>query len=149
MQETNDDQTENWDASINKALNNDQFVLYIQPIIALGEEDSSSSDQYEVLVRMEHDGELLSPGSFLPSAERLGLMSKIDRWVVSKTVDTIALNSEEQLGKKGKLFTVNISADTVLDTSFVPFVEALVKDKNVDPAVLCFEISESVAPNVP
>jgi Amt family ammonium transporter len=33
----------------------------------------------------------------------------------------------------------------VLDNSFVPFVAALLGDKNVDPGLLCFEISESVA----
>ena len=136
------EKTENWDRSINQALKSDQFVLYIQPIVSLDESDPDSSDQYEVLVRMKHEGELLSPGSFLPSAERLGLMSKIDRWVVGKTIDFIALNHQ---GEKNRLFTINISADTVLDASFISFVSTLLDDKAVDPSNLCFEISESVA----
>ncbi|MCK5917804.1 MAG: EAL domain-containing protein [Cocleimonas sp.] len=139
------DQHDNWDESINKALKSDQFVLFIQPIICLGEADSCANDQYEVLVRMKHEGELLSPGSFLPSADRLGLMSTIDRWVVSKTVETIAKNDKGQVKQRGNLFTINIAADTVLDNSFVAFVEALLYDKKVDPSLLCFEISESVA----
>ncbi len=136
------EKTENWDRSINQALKSDQFVLYIQPIVSLDESDPDSSDQYEVLVRMKHEGELLSPGSFLPSAERLGLMSKIDRWVVGKTIDIIASNN---YGQKNRLFTINISADTVLDASFISFVSTLLDDKAVDPSNLCFEISESVA----
>ncbi len=136
---------DSWDQSINQALKSDQFVLFIQPIICLDKTDSCANDQYEVLVRMKHQGELLSPGSFLPSADRLGLMSTIDRWVVSKTVETIAENDNGQAKQRGSLFTINIAADTVLDNSFVPFVEALLDDKKVDPALLCFEISESVA----
>lgn len=144
----NSDQNDSWDESINQTLKNNQFVLFIQPIICLDTTDPCRNDQYEVLVRMEHQGELLSPGSFLPSAERLGLMATIDRWVVSKTVETIANNTAEQgkqQGQRDKLFTINISADTVLDTSFVSFVSVLLSDQNVDPSLLCFEISESVA----
>jgi Amt family ammonium transporter len=136
---------DSWDESINQALKSDQFVLYIQPIVCLDTTDPCANDQYEVLVRMKHQGELLSPGSFLPSAERLGLMSTIDRWVVSKTVETIAKNTQGKIEKRGTLFTVNLSADSVLDTSFVPFVRSLLNDKGVEPNLLCFEISESVA----
>ena len=135
----------NWDVSINKALKNDQFSLYIQPIVSLDKNDPNTSDQYEVLVRMEHEGELLSPGSFLPSAERLGLMSQIDRWVVGKTIDIIAENNLNQIGNRNRLFTINISADSVLDDGFVSFVASLITDKKVSLAVLCFEISESIA----
>jgi Amt family ammonium transporter len=142
------DRNDSWDESINQTLKNNQFVLFIQPIVCLDTTDSCANDQYEVLVRMKHQGELLSPGSFLPSAERLGLMVTIDRWVVSKTVETIAKNMLGQArlqGQRDKLFTINISSYTVLDTSVVPFVSVLLSDKNVDPSLLCFEISESVA----
>ena len=138
-------QDESWDESINKALRNSQFILFIQPIVCLDKNDPCMNDQYEVLVRMKHQGELLSPGSFLPSAERLGLMSTIDRWVVSHTVETIAQHAQGRIKQRGELFTMNISADTVQDTSFVPFVEALLEDQQVAPELLCFEISESVA----
>ncbi len=136
------DPSKDWDRSINQALKNNQFVLFIQPIVCLDKTDSCVNNQYEVLVRMKHQGELLSPGSFLPSAERLGLMSTIDRWVVSKTIETIAKNKIEQ---RSELFTINISADTVLDSSFVSFVKALLEDQNVAAELLCFEISESIA----
>ena len=143
------DQNDSWDESINQSLKSNQFVLFIQPIVCLDKTDPRRNDQYEVLVRMEHQGELLSPGSFLPSAERLGLMATIDRWVVSKTVETIANNRasqvQQQEGQRDRLFTINISADTVLDTSFVSFVSVLLSDKKVNPNLLCFEISESVA----
>jgi Amt family ammonium transporter len=142
------DQNDSWDESINQSLKNNQFVLFIQPIVCLDKTDPCRNDQFEVLVRMEHQGELLSPGSFLPSAERLGLMATIDRWVVSKTIETIANNRVAQVqrqGQRDRLFTINISADTVLDTSFISFVSVLLSDKKVDPSLLCFEISESVA----
>ncbi len=138
-------QMQRWDESINQALKQNQFVLFIQPIVCLDTTDDCSNAQYEVLVRMKHQGELLSPGSFLPSAERLGLMSSIDRWVVSKTIETLVKNDENQMNQSGRLFTINISADSVLDTNFVSFVKALLEDQKVAPELLCFEISESVA----
>lgn len=139
------DQDRGWDESINQTLRQNQFVLFIQPIVCLDTTNSCENDQYEVLVRMRHQGELLSPGSFLSSAERLGLMPTIDRWVVSKTIETIAKYDKGEAGQRGKLFTINISADTVLDTNFIAFVKALLDDKKVAAELLCFEISESVA----
>ncbi|HIO92019.1 MAG TPA: EAL domain-containing protein [Leucothrix mucor] len=147
LESDEDKDAKNWDASINQALKSDQFVLYIQPIISLDDNDNDNdpdtSDQYEVLVRMKHEGKLLTPGSFLPAAERQGLMSKIDRWVVGKTIEIIAANSK--IEKNKQLFTINISADSVLDADFIPFLITLIEDKKIDPAILCFEISESVA----
>jgi len=40
-----------------------------------------------VLVRMlDQDGELLPPGSFIPAAERFGLMLERDRWIIRESL---------------------------------------------------------------
>lgn len=70
-----------WVEQINLALDNDRFVLHVQPIAPIN--DLSDRHHYEFLLRMvdSHD-KVIPPGAFLPAAERYSLMTKLDRWVV-------------------------------------------------------------------
>ena len=77
--------------------------------------------QYEVLIRLPHEDEVLSPGSFMPAAQRLGLMGAIDRWVVEKTVRNIASGNFADDADR-QVFTINLSADSVNDEGFIDFV---------------------------
>ena len=72
-----------WLARLRRALANDLFVLHFQPIVSLVD---GSVSHYEALLRLadEPDGSLVAPGSFLPAAERYGLIRDIDRMVVEK-----------------------------------------------------------------
>ena len=56
-----------------------RLVLYSQPIVPL----RGGLRREELLLRMiGRDDELIPPGSFLPVAERFGLIGEIDRWVI-------------------------------------------------------------------
>ena len=71
-----------WVAIINKALEEDRFVLFQQCIVPLAENGETKLD-YEFLVRMSNDaGETILPSAFIPAAERFDLMSRLDRWVI-------------------------------------------------------------------
>ncbi len=140
--ETEKEKSTDWESIINSALKYDGFSLYVQPIVPLLGLDESEGCQYEVLIRMPHEGEVLSPGSFMPAAQRLGLMGSIDRWVVEKAVKNIA--GGNFIAKEKQVFTVNLSADSVSDDSFVEYLQAVLKDNNVPASMLCFEVSESV-----
>ncbi|MCK4587675.1 MAG: diguanylate cyclase, partial [Gammaproteobacteria bacterium] len=69
---------------IRRALEGDHFRLYEQTIQPLGQ--GLSQHYSEVLLRMDIDGELLLPNSFLATAERYSLMPAIDRWVVKNAL---------------------------------------------------------------
>jgi diguanylate cyclase/phosphodiesterase with PAS/PAC sensor(s) len=72
----------NWVQRIHQALNEDRFCLYGQEIVALTKTDHPGL-HLEVLIRMrDESGVLVPPSSFLPAAERFGLVKLIDRWVV-------------------------------------------------------------------
>lgn len=73
---------------IRHALEHDGFVLYFQPIIGLNCEDCF----FEALVRMKKGNDILLPGSFIPIAERNGLMLEIDLWVIRHALDIIRKN---------------------------------------------------------
>ena len=121
---------------LREALKNNEFELYCQPILAL-----SAAEQHpmgEVLVRMrEEERALLPPGEFLPAFEHFGMMSQLDRWVVFHAVQRLAR------GSRIRRFTVNVSAQSLQDAEFLPYVEAAAHKFKVSPASLAFEIDES------
>ena len=142
--ESNADNSENWELILNNALKYDNFALYVQPIVALQAEVLLKETQYEVLIRLPYENEVLSPGSFMPAAQRLGLMGALDRWVVEKTVRNIASGNFTDDADRKQLFTVNLSADSVNDKRFIDFISRILKEYDVPASILCFEISESI-----
>ena len=77
-----------WLGRIRDAIDDDRLVLYSQPIVDLL---TGETVQHELLLRMRgEDGTIMPPGEFLPVAERYGLISEIDRWVIRQAVDLAA-----------------------------------------------------------
>ena len=141
---TKADSGENWESILNNALKYDKFVLYVQPILPLQSEVSLRETQCEVLIRLPHENEVLCPGSFMPAAQRLGLMGALDRWVVEKTIRNIASGNFIDSENRKQVFTVNLSADSVNDEEFINFVDRMLNSYKVPASILCFEISESI-----
>jgi PAS domain S-box-containing protein len=120
-----------WVGRIRDALEEDRLVLHTQPIIAL----NGGRDSEELLIRMRaRTGELVSPGAFLPAAERYGLIGEIDRWVIGQALG---------LAADGRHIEANLSARSLGDLSLLRFIEAEVRTSGVDPALLVFEITET------
>lgn len=70
-------------AALHHAIARGQLVLEYQPIVDL---DTGALQNVEALVRWDRGGELMSPGLFLPAAERTGLLTPITHWVVQEAV---------------------------------------------------------------
>ncbi len=68
---------------IREALAGDGFQLHYQPVLNL---QGEPLELYEAYLRLEHNGELLSPTAFLGIAEEHGLLADINRWVVSQAI---------------------------------------------------------------
>ena len=74
-----------WVTRLEEALDDDAFELHAQRIESLSER--SGPPRVEVLLRLRGEGgELFPPGAFLPAAERFHLASRIDRWVLRRTI---------------------------------------------------------------
>ena len=79
-----------WVARINRALEEERFELFFQPIVPIGGGEGHWP-HYELLLRMRDErGELVAPNAFIPAAERYNLMPGLDRWVISHTLETLA-----------------------------------------------------------
>ncbi|MFD2884508.1 EAL domain-containing protein [Pseudomonas lini] len=71
-----------WVQRLHVALEEDRFCLYAQEIAPLGA-DEQDRGHIEILLRLHDEaGRMILPDSFIPAAERYGLMTSIDRWVV-------------------------------------------------------------------
>jgi Amt family ammonium transporter len=123
-------------ARLKQAIEKDEFRLYCQPILSLGQ--GGGFPMAEVLVRLrEEEDALLPPGDFLPVFEHYRMMPQLDRWVVRNTLKRLAA------GSRIPRFAVNVSGQTLEDADFLRFVSGHLTMHKVAPELLLFEIDES------
>ena len=129
-----------WVERIHRALRDDQLILHCQPIVDLA---TGLVSRYELLVRMVgDDGKLSPPHAFLPTAERLGLIQTIDRWVVGRAIELIA--TEARHGRQLRL-EVNLSGMSIGDSELTETIDRQLTATGIDPASLIFEVTETAA----
>lgn len=130
-----------WLQRLQRALKENQFELFVQPIVAVtGRVDAGPAA--EVLLRMRDDaGKIILPALFLSAAERYQLMSHVDRWVVQAALTAISRGSPHL--PEGRTCGINLSAQTLGDEDFLEYVVDLLDHTGVAPGKLCFEIAES------
>jgi EAL domain-containing protein (putative c-di-GMP-specific phosphodiesterase class I)/ketosteroid isomerase-like protein len=121
-----------WLGRIREALDEDRLVLYAQPIVDLM---TGETVQHELLLRMRgEDGEIIGPGEFLPAAERYGLISEIDRWVIREAV---------QIASEGVPTEFNLSGRSIGDPDVLRELATAIRDSGVDPSLLVVEVTET------
>ncbi|VAW73226.1 diguanylate cyclase/phosphodiesterase (GGDEF & EAL domains) with PAS/PAC sensor(s) [hydrothermal vent metagenome] len=129
-----------WAARVREMLDKGKFLQVYQPIVSV---KTGLIHDYEVLIRMPcDDGQIVLPGGFLPAAERFGLIQHIDRWVVEHSIRN--LHKQHQKGNKCR-FAINLSGHAFEDRALLPTIRQLLKETNVDPSAITFEITESAA----
>ena len=132
-----------WVNRLNTALNNDQFFLYQQKIVPTNP-GAGEFLHYEVLLRIKDEhGRLISPGAFLPPAERYGLIHRIDHWVIKNTLKW--LHEHPNVLAKTKLCSINLSGVSLSDENLSSYVTRHLKQYAIDCNKICFEITESSA----
>lgn len=125
-------------SGIEEALAKDLLVLTFQPIINLRGEHS---ELYEVLVRMRNpSGSLIPAADILNEADKLGLSTKVDRWVVLQAIKK--LSAQHEKGKKTRLF-VSLTRDSVQDKTFLPWLSVAFKASRLSPNAIIWQMTEN------
>lgn len=131
-----------WAESIGRALDEDRFVLFGQLMLPLHAKAGGS--KLEVLLRMQNEaGEIVSPAAFIPAAERLHLMSRIDHWVLRHTLGWMQENLAHcQADRVG----VNLSGRSIADLGFRQWMVVTLRTAgSALCAALTVEVTETVA----
>ena len=133
-----------WVGRLQKALDEDRFVLYSQDIVALG--GANKGGHCELLIRMlDEKGEIVPPMAFIPAAERYGLMPSIDRWVIRNALAIIAREQADSRGEALDVYAINLSGASIGDDRFLAFVREQFTHFGVRYQSICFEITETAA----
>lgn len=129
-----------WVSRINHALEEDRFQLYFQEILPLQRDSSKFRRHGEILLRMiDKKGNLIPPNMFLPAAEHYNMIGTIDEWVIEQTIEWLSH------AKNKPLTSINISGKSISNKYFLNFVVTKIKESDINPELLCFEITETSA----
>lgn len=132
-----------WVAVINRALEEDRFLLYCQPFTPMSGR-GGRSEGYEVLVRMQDEGgRIVRPIAFLAAAERYNLATKLDRWVVNAAFDWFGRHPQQL--EHVLVCSINLSGSSLGDEEFLSFIIRRLDKGDVPPDKICFEITETAA----
>ncbi|NRD80960.1 EAL domain-containing protein [Bacillus sp. BRMEA1] len=141
---TNNNRKMEIELGIRKALEQNEFTLYYQPLVDL---DTKKIVGLEALIRWIHpEYGFISPAEFIPVAEECGLIVLIGNWVLKTACEQFKrwLDSGFPL----KRIAVNVSAIQFCDQNFVNTVNQVLHDTKLEACFLELEITESATQQV-
>lgn len=123
-----------------RAMEEDRIIPWFQPILNL---HSNQIGHYEALARLiTEDESVLSPGSFIPTAERYGLISGIDRIITKKAIE---YQGSLQRAGKNISFSMNLSGRHIGDEAMLSYLQETIERAGAHPGSIVFEITETAA----
>jgi len=119
---------------LHTALERDLFVPYFQGIY---DNKHHHIEKFEVLVRIDDNGKILSPYQFLETARLSGLLPEITRVVIDKSFKVMAKNSFK--------FSLNITEFDLSQNYLIAYLQQKTAQYNIDPNRIILEILEGVS----
>ena len=128
-------------AELRQALERNEFVLYVQPIVELATEAIVGG---EVLVRWRHPTRgLMYPDGWLDVAESSGLMPALGEWVLNTACNIAADWPLAAPRTSPRRIHVNVSARQLDNGDFGQLVDRALKAANLEPDRLTIEFTET------
>jgi diguanylate cyclase (GGDEF)-like protein/PAS domain S-box-containing protein len=125
---------------LRRAVANHEIEVHYQPIVAL---TSGMCVGFESLVRWNRAGEPVSPATFIPIAEELGLIEPLGTWVLQRACETFA-DWQRRFPDAGlECITVNVSSRQLMQHNFLRLVQQAVEQSGVKREDLRVEITET------
>jgi len=125
------------------AMTENRLLLNAQLLAPLS--SRHRAPHFEILLRMINaSGVTVGPDHFLSAAQRYQIMPEIDRWVIGRAIEMLKPHAA-LLAADPVVFTINFSGQSLGDAGFTDHVAALIQSSGINPAALCFELTESAA----
>jgi diguanylate cyclase (GGDEF)-like protein/PAS domain S-box-containing protein len=134
------------ESDLRHAVSSNDFQVHYQPIVLL---TSGMCVGFESLVRWTRNGEPVSPATFVPMAEELGLIEPLGTWVLQQACRTFAEWQRRFPDAGLEYITVNVSGRQLGQHKFLRVVERAVLDSGLDPNALRIEITETALMDSP
>ncbi len=119
------------------AIKNNQLLVYLQPIY---DTDTKKISGAEALVRMKKDNKIVPAGKFITTAQKEGLISLIDKYVINEVCLLIEKFKKEHVDFKK--IAVNVSRETLEDEDSIEYYKEVFKKHGVDNGDIELEITE-------
>ena len=133
------------EAALRRALHRDEFRLVYQPKASLA---TGRICGFEALLRWQHpDRGTVAPGEFIPVLEETGLIVPVGEWVLHSAC--MQIKAWEKGGLKVPPISVNLSARQFEQKNLKDAVHRVLRETEVDPSLIEFEITESLLMNDP
>ncbi|WP_088105857.1 sensor domain-containing protein [Halalkalibacter urbisdiaboli] len=125
---------------LRKAITNQELSLVYQPIV---DAKTNRMSACEALLRWSHPKcGMIPPDEFIAIAEENGLIIPIGEWVIREVCKQY--KHWETKGYPPIRMAINLSLKQMLNKGFLELVDSILNEYNVNPAVIEFEITESV-----
>lgn len=126
------------EAKLKLALENEQFLLYYQPLVNA---ETKEIDSFEALLRWYNPIEgMISPNKFIPVIEDNGMIIEIGDWVLKESCQT--LKKLHQQGYQDLSVSVNIAPQQFQSDNFLTDVRTILNEVGLEPQYLELEITE-------
>jgi diguanylate cyclase (GGDEF)-like protein len=125
-----------------RALKNNEFVLYYQPVIDL---NSGAIIGAEALLRWPNEhGDWISPSEFIPLTEQCGLIVPLSEWVFSEACTQLQMWREREPELDDLTMSVNLSSRHFETSGLATMIASVVEQAEIDPKRLYIEITEAM-----
>ena len=124
---------------VNRAIEEEQFVVYLQPKINLVTERSYGA---EALVRWKHpERGMISPGEFIPVYEKNGIIGRLDQYMWRHVCMLLRKWMDE--GIEPNPVSVNVSRVNIYNPHLIKILKNLITEFKIPAHLLNLEITES------
>jgi diguanylate cyclase (GGDEF)-like protein/PAS domain S-box-containing protein len=132
-----------WVSKLNQALEEDRILLHAQRIQSL--DPAFPRCKYEILVRMQDpEGKMVPPGMFIPSAERYGIMPRLDKYIIERLLSNPIFKEHPGILQDTQ-FAINLSGASLNEPNFFDFLRDAIARHVIPPKSICLEVTETAA----
>jgi len=128
--------TEAW---IRDGLIAGEFEPFFQPIVSMGDRRVRG---FEALARWRRDGRLMTPGEFLPVAERNARIESIDLHIMDAACGALVEMAEARPATADLFLTVNLAPGHFTDLRVVDRIRDVLVNRKMPPSRLKVELTE-------
>lgn len=123
------------------AIENQEFVLYYQPIISI---KTGYISGFEALIRWQHPQQgFISPAAFIPIAEETGLIVPIGLWVLQEACTQFQSWRKQGWINSDVKMSVNLSVKQFNQSTLIDQIDRILLKTTFDSRNLKLEITES------